>query len=156
MSQICTVFLFHNFRIVGIKGCTYVRRKHHGVFQRSSEQQFAVLTCCMHNLCSGVFKETGLHASGSHTSDFLFIYQQTHGSIFHLILCKHCHKGRIRANTVVMSVRHNHASVQPVISCRTGWYDFKFCRKEVFLLHIIFFFQNRENLCFYRLFLFAL
>ena len=126
-SKICTVSFFHNCWIIWIESCRYIGRKYFGITHRSANGKFTICSYKVHHFCYTVFKETGLHSGCSHTSNLFLIYKKTYACILRILYFKHCIKRRICADSVIMSIAHDHAAVKAVISGSTCRNHFDFC-----------------------------
>ncbi len=110
---------------------------------------------CIHQLCHGILEETGLHTCCTYTSDFLFCQLKDNRLFFHSPHFQHRCQRCICADTVILSIRHNHTVIQhaPVHVLPEPPH---LCRHEVFFCHSIAAFSYFQELLLYAfLFLFA-
>ena len=116
--------------------------------------ELAIFTETVHQLCDCIFKETWLHSRRTDASDLLLIYKQTAACVILCINCKLCFQRCIRTYTVILSISHDHTSVQTAVSCLCCRHDLKLGRKEIILFNIILLFKDCKDICFYSILFF--
>ena len=91
-----------------------------------------------------------MHSGCADTSDLFLIYKETAAGLLCLRYVEHCKQRGKCTHSVVLSIGKDHAPVKAAVSGLSCRNDLQLCREEIFLVHIIFFFQDVESICLYR------
>ena len=94
-----------------------------------------------------------MHTGRTDASDFLLVCQEADTGVLRILLIQNGAIGRIRTYLVILSVAHNHAAIQPIVSCRSCRNHLDFRGNKILLLHIVFFLKNMKNIGLYCVFL---
>ena len=135
-----SVLLFVNVCEERVVSCIYIGGKHFGVSQHSAQRKLTILPHSIKKFCYCIFKELGFHTGCTYAADFFFIYQNAACRFFYIFHVQQGFQGSKRANSVILTVGHNHAAVKPCISCLSCRNDFQFSREKILFFHVVFFF----------------
>ena len=67
--------------------------------------------------------------------------------MLHGFYIQHCKKRCESTHTVILSVCKHHAAIQTTITCFSCRNNLQFCRKKIFLFHLIILFQQLHYIC---------
>ena len=126
-SEICSILFLEAFSISRIIARAYIRGKHAGVAESSSECQIRIASHSIQKFCNGIFKKSGLHSGCADASNLFFVCQETAACAFRCVHFHHCDKGSIGAYAVILSICGYHASVQTAVTCLACRNDLKLC-----------------------------
>ena len=127
-----------------IECCAYVSRQTFGVRQNASYWNAEWLS----QISQEVFQESGVHTGVTVRTNFFFISEDNNRSPFWVGVCDFSCHFSVGANTVVMTICADHASVKTEVSCFESWNNAQFSAQEVSFSDAVFFVEDLHQVQF--------